>query len=175
MAFPRRPHRPCPATVETVPPGPDDPQATALANVYVRTGPATNFPAFSAWRCLTGRVIGVSEKLQWWVVRLNPWLRRPRLRLGDGRVPQPGQQRRLCADHPEPGYGTSTTAIWSSRSDGNRICKRAHRPWNQLPGAGCGIAGELKPAARARMAPGGAEIRGQTQPAVSPGYQPTMW
>jgi uncharacterized protein YraI len=56
-----------------VPPGPDDPQATTLANVYVRTGPATNFPAYGiAPAGVTGRVIGVSEDGLWWVVRLNP-------------------------------------------------------------------------------------------------------
>ena len=67
------PTPPVPPTVEMVPPGPDDPQATALANVFVRTGPATNFPAFGiAPAGTTGRVIGVSEDGQWWVVRLNP-------------------------------------------------------------------------------------------------------
>jgi uncharacterized protein YraI len=67
------PTPPVPPTVELVPPGPDDPQATALANVYVRTGPATNYPAYGiAPAETTGRVIGRSEDGQWWVVRLNP-------------------------------------------------------------------------------------------------------
>jgi uncharacterized protein YraI len=67
------PTPPVPATVEMVPPGPDDPQATALVNVFVRTGPATNFPAFGiAPAGALGRVIGVSEDGLWWVVRLNP-------------------------------------------------------------------------------------------------------
>jgi len=67
------PTPPVPPTVELVPPGPDDPQATTIANVYVRTGPATNFPAYGvAPYGKTGRVIGVSEDGQWWVVRLDP-------------------------------------------------------------------------------------------------------
>jgi uncharacterized protein YraI len=67
------PTPPVPATVEMVPPGPTDPQATALVNVYVRTGPATNYPAYGiAPAGTSGRVIGKSEDGQWWVVRLNP-------------------------------------------------------------------------------------------------------
>ncbi len=70
---PELPTPPVPDTVEMVPPGPDDPQATTIANVYVRTGPATNFPAYGiAPTGATGRVIGQSEDGQWWVVRLNP-------------------------------------------------------------------------------------------------------
>jgi uncharacterized protein YraI len=70
---PAVPTPPVPPTTEMVPPGPDDPQATALANVYVRTGPGTNFPAYGiAPAGMTGRVIGVSEDRAWWVVRLNP-------------------------------------------------------------------------------------------------------
>jgi uncharacterized protein YraI len=72
-SVPVLPTPPVPATVELVPPGPDDPQAMAIANVYVRTGPATNFPAYGiAQTGASGRVIGVSEDGQWWVVRLNP-------------------------------------------------------------------------------------------------------
>ena len=64
---------PVPPTTELVPPGPDDPQATALVNVYVRTGPATNYPAYGiADAGSSGRVVGKSEDGQWWVVRLNP-------------------------------------------------------------------------------------------------------
>jgi uncharacterized protein YraI len=67
------PTPPVPATADLVPPGPDDPQATVLANAYVRSGPATNFPAYGiAPTGATGRVIGVSEDGLWWVVRLNP-------------------------------------------------------------------------------------------------------
>lgn len=67
------PTPPVPATTELVPPGPTDPQATTIANTYVRTGPATNYPAYGiAPAGKTGRVIGVSEDRQWWAVRLNP-------------------------------------------------------------------------------------------------------
>jgi len=64
---------PVPPTTEMVPPGPDDPQGAALANVYVRTGPGTNYPAYGiAPVGASGRVIGVSEDRAWWVVRLDP-------------------------------------------------------------------------------------------------------
>ena len=67
------PTPPLPPTVEIVPPEAGDPQATALVNVYVRTGPATTFPAYGiATTNTTGRVLGVSEDKQWWVVRLDP-------------------------------------------------------------------------------------------------------
>lgn len=67
------PSPPVPDTVELVPPGPSDPQATAIANVYVRTGPGVNYPAYGiAPTGASARVIGVSEDGQWWVVRLNP-------------------------------------------------------------------------------------------------------
>lgn len=67
------PTPPVPNSVEMVPPGPDDPQATAITNVYVRTGPAVNYPAYGiAPAGASGRVIGVSEDGQWWVVRINP-------------------------------------------------------------------------------------------------------
>jgi len=67
------PTPPVPPTVELVPPEPDDPQATAIANVYVRSGPATNFPAYGlAPYGANARVLGKSEDGQWWVVRLDP-------------------------------------------------------------------------------------------------------
>ena len=67
------PTPPVPPTVALVPPAAEDPQATTLTNVYVRTGPATNFPAYGiAQTNVTGRVLGVSEDGQWWVVRLDP-------------------------------------------------------------------------------------------------------
>jgi uncharacterized protein YraI len=67
------PAPPVPPTTDLVPPGPNDPQATALANTYVRSGPAANYPAYGiATTGASGRVIGVSEDGQWWVVRLNP-------------------------------------------------------------------------------------------------------
>jgi uncharacterized protein YraI len=67
------PAPPVPPTTEMVPPGPDDPQATALVNAYVRTGPGSNYPAYGiATAGASGRVVGKSEDGQWWVVRLNP-------------------------------------------------------------------------------------------------------
>ena len=67
------PTPPVPPTTEMVPPGPSDPQAVAIANVYVRTGPGTNYPAYGLARTgATGRVIGKNEEGTWWVVRLDP-------------------------------------------------------------------------------------------------------
>ncbi len=67
------PTPPVPPTVELTPPGPEDPQAMALVNTYVRTGPATNFPAYGiAPAGVTARVLGRSEDGQWWTVRLDP-------------------------------------------------------------------------------------------------------
>lgn len=64
---------PVPPTVAIVPPAEGDPQATALANVYVRTGPGTNYPAYGiAQAGTTARVIGKSEDGLWWVVRIDP-------------------------------------------------------------------------------------------------------
>jgi len=72
-SVPVLPTPPVPPTVEMVPPGPTDPQAMALANVYLRSGPATNYPAYGiAPAGASGRVIGKSEDGLWWVVRLNP-------------------------------------------------------------------------------------------------------
>ena len=72
-SVPVLPTPPVPPTTELVPPGPTDPQAVAIANVYVRSGPATNYPAYGiAPAGATGWVIGKSEDSQWWVVRLNP-------------------------------------------------------------------------------------------------------
>jgi uncharacterized protein YraI len=72
-SVPVLPTPPLPPTAELVPPGPEDPQATVLANTYVRSGPATNYPAYGvAPAGATARVIGKSEDGQWWVVRLNP-------------------------------------------------------------------------------------------------------
>ena len=72
-SVPVLPTPPVPPTSAMVPPGPDDPQATALANTFVRSGPAVNFPAYGVAQAgTTGRVIGVSEDRQWWVVRLDP-------------------------------------------------------------------------------------------------------
>jgi len=70
---PALPTPPLPETTEMVPPGASDPQATTIANTYVRSGPAANFPAYGiAPAGATARVIGKSEDGQWWVVRINP-------------------------------------------------------------------------------------------------------
>jgi uncharacterized protein YraI len=67
------PTPPVPATTDMVPPGPTDPQATAIANTDVRSGPAVNYPAYGIAKAgATARVIGKSEDGQWWVIRLNP-------------------------------------------------------------------------------------------------------
>jgi uncharacterized protein YraI len=67
------PTPPVPATTEMVPPRPTDPQGTVIANTYIRSGPATNYPAYGiAPAGSTGLIIGKSEDGQWWVVRLNP-------------------------------------------------------------------------------------------------------
>ncbi|OGN89064.1 MAG: hypothetical protein A2Y88_09365 [Chloroflexi bacterium RBG_13_48_10] len=64
---------PVPPTVELVPPAEGDPQATALTQTYVRTGPADTYPAYGiAQPGMAARVIGKSEDGQWLVVRLNP-------------------------------------------------------------------------------------------------------
>ena len=67
------PTPPVPETTEMVAPGASDPQATTIANTYVRTGPATNYPAYGiAPTGSNGLVIGKSEDGQWWAVRLDP-------------------------------------------------------------------------------------------------------
>jgi uncharacterized protein YraI len=72
-SVPVLPAPPVPPATDIVPPGPDDPQITLLTNTYVRTGPATNYPAYGIGPSgATGRVIGKSEDALWWVVRLNP-------------------------------------------------------------------------------------------------------
>jgi uncharacterized protein YraI len=71
--LPVLPNPPVPPTVDLVPPGPDDPQATTLTEVYVRTGPGETYPAYGiAVTGATARVIGKSEDGQWLVVRLDP-------------------------------------------------------------------------------------------------------
>jgi uncharacterized protein YraI len=67
------PTPPLPETTEMVPPGPSDPSATTIANTYVRSGPAANYPAYGiAQAGVTALVIGKSEDGQWWAVRINP-------------------------------------------------------------------------------------------------------
>jgi uncharacterized protein YraI len=67
------PTPPVPPDADLVPPGPEDPQLVAIANVFVRTGPGDNYPAYGiALAGSSGRVIGISEDGLWWVVRINP-------------------------------------------------------------------------------------------------------
>ena len=67
------PTPPLPETTDVVPPGPTDPQATTVANTYVRSGPAANYPAYGiAPASVTALVIGKSEDGQWWAIRINP-------------------------------------------------------------------------------------------------------
>ncbi len=40
------PPRPSRNSTDLVPPGPSDPQATTIANTYIRSGPAANYPAY---------------------------------------------------------------------------------------------------------------------------------
>jgi uncharacterized protein YraI len=71
--LPVLPAPPVPPTVAFTPPGPDDPQATALTEVYIRTGPGDQYPAYGvALKGSNGGVIGKSTDGQWWVVRINP-------------------------------------------------------------------------------------------------------
>ena len=67
------PTPPVPPTTEMVPPEPGDPQGIALANVYIRNGPGTNYPAYGiASAGSVGRILGVSQDGAWWVVRVDP-------------------------------------------------------------------------------------------------------
>ena len=71
------PTLPAPPLLPTSPEGfelpPLDPQATALVNTYVRSGPDIAFPAYAiAQAGAIGRVIGKNEDGNWWVIRLNP-------------------------------------------------------------------------------------------------------
>ena len=64
---------PVPPTVELVPPGPSDPQAVSLANVYVTNGPGPQYPAYGVAKTgVTARVIGKSVDGQYLVIRLDP-------------------------------------------------------------------------------------------------------
>lgn len=70
---PTLPTPPVPPTTALVPPAPGDPQATALVNTFVRTGPGASFPAFGVAEAgASGRLIGVSQDGLWWVARLDP-------------------------------------------------------------------------------------------------------
>jgi uncharacterized protein YraI len=74
-AVPVLPTPPVPPTADLVPPGPNDPQATARVNANVRSGPAETYPAYGvAPAGAVGRVIGRSEDGAWWAVRIDPAL-----------------------------------------------------------------------------------------------------
>ena len=67
------PTPPLPPTAEFTPPGPNDPQVSALDAVYIRSGPSVEFPAYGvAQTGANGLLIGRSQDGQWWVVRINP-------------------------------------------------------------------------------------------------------
>jgi len=64
---------PVPPTVELVPPAAGDPQAVALTQVFVRTGPGDTYPAYGIAKTnALARVIGKSQDGTWLTVRLNP-------------------------------------------------------------------------------------------------------
>jgi uncharacterized protein YraI len=64
---------PIPPTSSFVPPQAGDPQIIARQEVYVRSGPGTNYPAYGiATDGARGLAIGVSEDGNWWAVRINP-------------------------------------------------------------------------------------------------------
>jgi uncharacterized protein YraI len=66
---------PPPASVSMVPPGASDPQATTLAQTYVRSGPGTTYPAYGiAQPGKTAFVLGKSTDGLWWMIRINPEL-----------------------------------------------------------------------------------------------------
>ncbi len=53
------PTPPVPATAALIPPGADEPQAAAIVNTYVRSGPATSYPAYGiAQAGASARVLG---------------------------------------------------------------------------------------------------------------------
>jgi len=66
---------PVPPTTGFVPPEAGDPQVIARQEVYVRSGPGTNYPAYGiAEEGARGLAIGISEDGNWWAVRINPEL-----------------------------------------------------------------------------------------------------
>ncbi len=64
---------PVPPTVDLVPPAAGDPQAVALTEVYVRSGPSEQYPAYGIAKTgAVAYVLGKSQDGAWWTVRLNP-------------------------------------------------------------------------------------------------------
>jgi uncharacterized protein YraI len=74
-SVPVLPTPPLPPSTALVPPAAGDPQATALVNTNVRSGPGETYPAYGvALAGATGRVLGKSEDGAWWAVRIDPAL-----------------------------------------------------------------------------------------------------
>ena len=135
------PTPPVPETTKMEPPGPTDPQVTALANTDVRSGPATNYPAYGiAQAGDTGRVIGRSEDGQWWVIRLKSQECKYRIRMDKWPV-CPGQQYHRYPNHPKPGdcrqCSSRTACIQIQRSfcDDHGLCECPQRSRHKLPGS----------------------------------------
>ncbi len=64
---------PPPPSVDMIPPGPSDPQATVLIETMVRSGPGNTYPAYGfAQTGKTGWVLGKSADNLWWMVRIDP-------------------------------------------------------------------------------------------------------
>jgi uncharacterized protein YgiM (DUF1202 family) len=64
---------PLPPETNLLEPGPDDPQVTANVEVYVRSGPGTNYSAYGiAKQGAMAGVIGKSEDGTYWTVRIDP-------------------------------------------------------------------------------------------------------
>ncbi len=64
---------PVPPTADFTPPQAGDPQVIARQEVYIRSGPGTNYPAYGiAKDGARGLAIGISEDGNWWAVRINP-------------------------------------------------------------------------------------------------------
>jgi uncharacterized protein YraI len=62
-----------PPPAEIPPPGPQDPQATAIEPINVRSGPGTAYESYGVVPIgATGRVVGVSQDGNWWVVAIPP-------------------------------------------------------------------------------------------------------
>jgi len=62
---------PLPLEAELPAPGPDDPQATAIEPINVRSGPRTVYESYGVAPIgTTGRVMGISQDGSWWVVAL---------------------------------------------------------------------------------------------------------
>ena len=117
---------PVPPTTDLVPPGPNDPQATTIANTYVRTGPGPEYPAYGiAQSGKTGWVIGTSEDGAWWVVRTRPQSDWSRLRLGHETIHDIQQHSERPGDQKPPDStcrGASTFCVGYAATCGLSLC-----------------------------------------------------